>query len=679
MQSRSVLIAVLMIAVTAPPASARLTQLNIARSEIVDLPAFGATGAYEKIVGTFDGEIDPANPRNALIVDLDLAPTVNGKVRYSATFTILKPRDAARANGKLFYMFNNRGTKLELRINDATEVSNDPATAAHFGNGWLNRQGYALAWSGWDGNVKPGPNMESITLPVVRNRDGSSITAPVAAELIPAAPTDTAIALIYPAAPAQPGNGTLTVREHVDDPKTPLTGWHYDGDGRVRLPGPAKPNWIYEFVYTAKDPVPMTIGYAATRDFITFLRTAAADDAGTANPLARPKGLDAVYAFGRSQGGRVQRDFVYWGFNEDEAGTQRRVIDGMIPYATGIGLMWTNFRFAEPTRSAQQHIRARVREKQGPHTFAVRTDPLTGLTDGIFKRCRAREVCPKVMTVDSANEYWNKSSALNHTDAFGRDLNDTAAPDVRLYATASQQHSVGFGERPQPMQACVQLSNPLYQGPLFRALLTAMDAWVTRGVSPPASQVPRVRNRTLVGAADVRFPAIPATSYRGWPALPAAAYHPESLAPLRVLNFEAVPPTDVPGKTYTTLVSQVDADGNEVGGVRVPLLQAPLGTYTGWALLKPGEGGPDLCGQNGQFFPFAATEAERLAAGDPRPSLEKRYASAAAYRAQVAAAIAAQVRARLMLAEDGPAVLADAVDQYTRHSLRGPDAPAAHD
>ncbi len=677
MQWRPLVIAALVCA-AATPASARLTHLNIARTEIIDLPAFGATGAYEKLVGTFDGEIDPTNPRNAVIVDLDLAPTINGKARYSATFTILKPRDATKANGKLFYMFNNRGSKLELRINDATEGSNDPATAVHFGNGWLNRQGYALAWSGWDGNVKPGPNMESIALPVVRNRDGSEITSRVAAELIPTSPADSAFTLIYRAAPAEPANGAMTVREHVDDPKTALAGWSYDGDGRVRLPGPAKPNWIYEFVYTAKDPVPMTIGYAATRDFIDFLRTAAADDIGTPNPLARPKGLDAVYAFGRSQGGRVQRDFVYWGFNEDEAGTKRRVIDGMMPYATGIGLMWTNFRFAEPTRSSQQHIRARIREKEGPHTFAVRTDPLTGRTDGIFKRCHARDVCPKVMNVDSANEYWNKSSALNHTDAFGRDLDDKAAPEVRLYATASQQHSTAFGDRPLPLPGCVQLSNPLYQGPLFRALLAAMDAWVTRGVRPPDSQVPRARDRTLVAAKDVRFPAIPSTSYAGWPPLPAAAYHPESLGELRVLDFDVVPPADVPGKIYVTLVSQVDADGNERGGVRVPLLQAPLGTYTGWALLKPGEGGPDLCGQNGQFFPFAATEAERLAAGDPRPSLEKRYGSAEDYRARVSAAITAQVKARLMLAEDGPAVLADAMDQYANHRFRGPQAPTDH-
>ncbi len=645
---------------------ARLVKIIAGPPILIDLPVFGATGPYLKIVGTFEGEVDPADPHNAGIVDIGLAPTVNGKVRYTSTFYILRPADLSKGNGKLFYFFGNRGSKPDLQwFNDGTP-SNDPTTAEHFGNGFLMRQGYIVAWSGWAGDVAPAPNIMSITLPTATNPDGSAITGLVVAERIPSTSSQTTINLPYASNDLSPANGVLTVREHQLDPKVPVAGWSYVTSRQIQFPGPAKVQWIYEFVYEAKDPIVMGLGHAATRDFLSFLKHAATDDFGNPNPVAMPDGIRAIYSWGRSQGGRVERDFLYWGLNEDESGGM--VIDGMMPYATGAaGRMWMNFRFAQPTVSAQQHSRHHSHEPEFPQTFPVFTDPLTGQTDGLLKRCLVSETCPKFFNIDGGNEYWNKSSSLNHTDAFGSDLDiEVLAPNVRLYSIASIQHNTTFNAKPAPQAACQQMSNPLYNGPIFRALSVALDRWVTLGILPPPSRVPKRSDGTLVPPGATNFPAIPATAYAGWPALPAVQYSPGAMNYNAVQDFSVVPYVDVDNLFYTVLVTQVNTDGNDVAGIRLPYLEAPLGTFTGWSLLKPGMGGPDICGQLGQFIPFANTKAERLAAGDPRPSITERYRNHGAYVSSVAKAAARLQQQGFLLDEDVERI----VDGAARHGVR---------
>jgi hypothetical protein len=644
-------------------AQARLVKMNAGAPVRIDLPAFGPTGAYLKISGTFEGELDPADRRNAVIADIGLAPTTNGKVRYTSTFQILRPADLGKGNRKIFYDFANRGSKRILQwFNDGTP-SNDPGSAAEFGNGFLMRNGYAVAWSGWGGDVRPVPNAMRIELPVPTNPDGSPITGLVLAELIPDAPTGTRMSLPYPASKTTAANGTLTVRQHESDPRTPVAGWTWADPLHIEFPGPAHVQWIYEFVYEAKDPKLMGIGHAATRDFLSFLKYAERDDFGNPNPLARRQPLrggqgglqniESIYAWGRSQGGRVQRDFLRYGFNEDEIG--RAVFDGMMPYATGSGgNIWMNFRFAQPTVSAQQHSRRRSPEPELPHTMAALHDPLTGEIEGILKRCLYTDTCPKVINIDSANEYWNKSSSLNHTDAFGQDLAiDDLAPNARAYFVASIQHNTEFDLTAKPLRFCQQPGNPLYPGPVFRALAVALDQWVWFGVEPPKSVVPLARNGTLVPPQAVRFPRIPARTYAGWPSLPAVEFNPNAMNVNVLMDFSKVPPQPV-GPVYTTLVPQVDQDGNDLGGIRLPFLQTPLGTFTGWGLLKTEYGGakPDICGQLGQFVAFANTKAERLAAGDPRSSIEERYPTRADYVEAVKAAAASLVRERFLLVED---------------------------
>ena len=455
------------------------------------------------------------------------------------------------------------------------------------------------------------------------------------------------------------------MREHGTDAKVPVTGWSYVNSRRITFPGPAKPQWIYEFVYTARDPVVMGIGGAITRDFLSFLKHGEHDDFSNANPVAMPGGLRAIYSWGRSNGGRNQRDMLYWGFNEDENG--RIVIDGMMPYATGSGgSVWMNFRFAQPTSSSRKHERHFAHEPEFPHTFPVRTDPLTGQTDGVSARCLARQNCPKFFNIDGGNEYWNKSSSLNHTDAFGTDLNvEAAVPNVRLYSIASIEHNTTFDQKPELLNECQQMTNPLYNGPVFRALSVALDRWVTNGTLPPASVLPKRSNGTLVPPEQANYPTIPATHYAGWPALPAFEYTPETMNRNAPLDFSVVPYVNLPGPEYTVLVTQVDADGNDVAGIRLPYLVAPLGTHTGWAVLKEGAGFPDTCGQNGTFIPFAKTKAERVAAGDPRPSLQERYRNHGAYVSAVAKSAARLVQDGFLLGEDKDRI----VERAAKHGM----------
>ncbi len=643
---------------------ARLIKINAGPATIIDLAVFGATGPYLKVAGIYEGELEPGDPRNAVIVDIDLAPRVKGKVGYTSTFFILHPLDLSQGNGKLFYDFGNRGNKRILQwFNDGTE-SNDPLTPEHFGHGFLMRQGHIVALNGWAGDVTPGHVM-SIEVPTVVNPNGTSITDMVVAERIPTSPTQTTVNLPYPASSTLPTNGILTVREHQADAKVPVEGWEYVNERQIMFPGPANVQWIYEFVYEAKDPKVHGIGHAATRDFLSFLKYETEDDFGNPNPVAMPGGIQAIYSWGRSQGGRVERDFLYWGFNEDESG--RTVIDGMMPYATGAaGLMWMNFRFSQPTVSAQQHSRHHSHEPEFPHTFPVLTDPLTGQTDGLLARCLPSGNCPKFFNIDGGNEYWNKSSSLNHTDASGRDLNvEALAPNVRIYSITSIEHNTTFDERPELLAQCQQMTNPLYNGPIFRALAVALDQWVTEGILPPRSRVPQRRNGTLVPPQMVNFPGIPATAYAGWPALSPVEFNPGAMNHNAVMDFSVVPPVHVGDLEYTVLVPQVDADGNDIAGIRLPYLEAPLGTHTGWSLLKPGMGGPDICGQNGQFIPFANTMAERLEAGDPRPSIEERYPNREAYVRRVTRAAERLVKQSFLLEEDKERIIKEAAEKGT--------------
>ena len=393
---------------TAPVAEARITRIEITS---VQSPTFegrvfgpsGSVGAYEKLRGKAHGEVDPADPRNALITDVELAPrTAGGKVAYSMDIYILKPIDLSKGNHKLFMEVNNRGGKLFGNFN-GSGGGNNPTTAADAGDAFLMHQGYSLAWNGWDISAAAGGDRLTITVPVATNAGGATITGPSYEYIVFDNDTTTSSTLAYPAATLDKSQAALTVRAHLTDAPVPVpaAGWEYtssDGTAIRLLPAGTRfqQSAIYEFTYTAKNPVVAGLGLAATRDFVSFLRYATADDFGNPNPLAGH--VHHAYTFTVSQPARYLNDFQTLGFNEDEAG--RRVIDGILNWlgaGNGVGI---NFRFAQTARTERNRQNHRYPEANFPFAYPLLTDPYTGKTGGRGVRCAATGTCPKALEVE---------------------------------------------------------------------------------------------------------------------------------------------------------------------------------------------------------------------------------------------------------------------------------------
>ena len=614
--------------------------------------SFGTVGQYERITGTAFGELDPNDPLNAVIVDIQNAPTVGGKVQYSFNFYILKPVNLAQGNHKLMYEPPNRGGKQFGRF-AGIGGGNDPASDTA-PNGFLMNQGYAMAWSGWDASASPSSNGLSavITLQVAKNADGSSITGP-SYEYSTGSGGST-LALTYPAADRNDKTtAVLTHRVHLDDAPVamPSASWNYNAAGTaITLTGGATftRNDIYEFSYTAKDPTVNGVGFAAIRDFNSFLRYAV-----DGNPLAG--NVDRIYTYTLSQPGRLLNDFRHLGFNQDESG--RKVFDGMLQWiAAGDGINM-NLRFSQPgrtERNRQDHLYA---EGVFPFSNVSTTDAITAKTDSRLAKCTATATCPLAMEIYSANEYWVKAASLLHTQPNGTaDLPDS--PYARNYFISSHQHGVGNGTA----GSCQQLTNPLDSSPIQRALFVALDQWVTQGVAPPPSAVPRLADGTLVNPdqASTGFPAIPGVTYTG---LMTTRYRYNYGARFDQGIMDINPPVHgAPyqdnaaenGPIYKAYVPKTDSDGNDIAGIRLPGVSAPLATYTGWAL-RSGPQANDGCEGSGQMIPFAQTKAERLANGDPRPSIEERYKNHGAYVSAVAKAVNDLHQRRLLLDEDADA------------------------
>jgi hypothetical protein len=680
---------------------ARLTRLEILRVE----PAFGGgalggAGAYQHVVARVHGELDPADPHNAVIQDLDLAPRdARGMVEYDTEVELLKPADQARGNGVLLFEVNNRGNKLAVAVFDTgvapgLESYNKLSSP---GDGWLMSQGYTLVWWGWEMDTRPG--LGRILMPeiVAHRRDGSPVTGIVRSELItstPAAslplsrsqqvlgvPPDSYDS--YPAASTDNRTPfpdgflpTLTVRAREQDPRVPLsaTAWSFATCGQggrdatpdpkhLCLPAGFQPGRLYELIYRAQDPLVLGIGFAATRDLGAFLAHARADDQGTANPVWREDQKAIIE--GSSQSGRMIRSLIALGFNQDELG--QRVFDGAYPHIGG-GLLPLNVRFGQPYRAWGEQTDHLYPAYEFPFAYAPQHDPLTGRTAGLLDRCMATGTCPRVFHVATVLEMWEGRQSLGLTDPLGRrDLADP--PSVRTYIMASTQHAPA----PVPLAphgpygTCQQQGNPNPQVWTMRALLTAFAAWVRDGVEPPPSAVPRIAGGTMVAPDQVQFPPIPANSYGGVsrPATVATrvfdTLHVLDFGPLFRAGEESgvitVEPPSVGTASYGVLVPQVDADGNDLGGIRSVFVQAPIGTYTGWNVGRTGafEGG--MCNLQGSFIPFAPDRAARETAGDPRPSLAERYPDQAAYAAVFRTAADRLVAQRFLLPDDAQALV----------------------
>ncbi len=647
----------------APIAQARITQITVlTRGTAFGGFSFPVVGQYEFITGIATGEVNPSNPQNALITDIALAPrNANGNVVYQHNFYILKPVDLSHGNHKMMYEPPNRGSKTYQTLNNTPTGTNDPAALtdpAVLGNSFLWTRGYTTVWSGWENSLGPLTGLTATaTLPVAHGPGNATLTGPGYEYIVTGAAT---FGLTYPAASGKQGapDAVLTHRIHLDDPPqvVPASGWAYTDATHtaIRLTtGNFVNNDIYEFSYVAMNPTVNGLGLAAIRDFNSFLRYSSADDFGTPNPLAGD--VQRIYTETSSQPARTLNDFTHLGFNEDEQ--HRKVFDGMLQWIGAADGLNMNYRWSQTKRTERNRQEELYLEGLYPFANVPTFDPISQTSDWRYKSCEQTNTCPLAMEFYSANEYWVKAGSLMSTDPTGKfDLPDH--PLTRLYLLSSKQHG-GAGD-PTSKGLCQQFLNPLDSAPVQRALWTALDEWSTRGISPPDSQVPKLKDGTLVPPlpqSGVGFPSIPGVTYTG---LKTTRYRfnygpdfyktfiPTINPPVITPPYEDNPAN---GPIYPSYVPKTDSDGNDIAGIRLPELTVPLATYTGWGL-RSGVWANDGCEASGQFIPFQATKAGRVAAGDPRPSVQERYHSFGEYRSKVIDAVDKLVRRRFLICDD---------------------------
>lgn len=649
------------------------------REPFADAHCFGDAGPYERLVGRAHFAVDPEAPAYAEIVDLDRAPrNAGGLVEYAADVCILKPVGSGKR--RLFFGYGNRGNKRELQFFNDAPASNAPRTLRDAGNGFLMRRGYTVVWAAWEGDLLPGDGRMLLDVPVARD-DAAPLTGLVRTEFIADRSGISSFPLSgwastrsYPTVSLDPSRAKLTRRRYPDDAREaiPSDAWAFartergvgldaqgaesalvESDTHIHVFDGFEPGWIYELVYTARDPRPYGVGHAVVRDLVSFLRYDDTDRRGAANPLADT--TDKAYAWGRSQTGRCIRDFVHRGYNADARG--RRVFDGVMPHVSGGGLMWMDHRFARVVNPAgQQYEDHENCADRFPFAYGASTDHLTGRRDAILKR---PETDPLVLHTQSATEYWQRRGSLVHTDTEGRDLEP---PDkVRIYLWASSQHFADPNAVRPARGNCRHYGNVVQTSMLLRAMLDALDAWATHGTEPPASRIPRRADGTLVEfeAWRAQFPRIPGVMVpSGANSLPLYDFGPAFERGL--LTRE--PPEVAHAGGYAVLVPAADADGNDVAGVRAPMVAAPLGTCTGWNLRARGFGHGAMHEFTGSYIPFPDTDSEAAMTGDPRASVLARYRDAGGYGAAIEAAARRLVDERLMLEEDVDRVVTRAQD-----------------
>ncbi len=611
-----------------------LLSLEIEKVEpLADGAAFGEAGAYERVIAVARGEVDLSTPANSGIALIDKAPrNAAGKVEYATSVFILRPRDPTRGNGRILYEVNNRGRKMLFgNIADGPQGVNDPKALADLGNAFPLRLGYTIVWSGWDPDA-PRANMGlALTAPVATN-NGQPIARTVREEWVSGTRVGVleAFKLSHEAATLEQPRARLTVRERADDEprELPLNQWSFVDARSIRLREgtQARPGFLYEFHYEAKNPKVQGLGFAATRDVVSWLRHSPEAVKATGRPMTH------ALAIGFSQAGRYLRNHISEGFNRDEQG--RRVFDGIHSHIAGVGRVFFNAPFAQPARTNTQHEDHGFPENEFPFSTATLSDPLTGRSGSLF---RGDGSDPLLIETNTSTEYWQKGASLLHTDALG--TTDVTLPEnSRVYMIAGTQHGGRAGATTDPGPN-LNPRNPHNPMPAVRALLVALDEWVVSGTAPPPSRVPTLASGTLVEADKTGFPAVPGAAI------------------VRTTNAVA-PPGDwvnpvAPDKAYRTLVSKVDADGNEVAGICLPDIAVPLATYTGWNEYKPPYPAGEIADRDGSCLPLPVDRAAREASGDPRPSIAERYRSGADYVARVQAVVTQLMSDRLLLAEDG--------------------------
>jgi hypothetical protein len=630
--------------------------LEVSRQELVlDGAPFGAAGAYEKLAGVIRFAVDPAHGSHRVIADLDRAPrNARGLVESWADFYLLRPVNGGTR--RLLLDIPNRGRKVAFGLFNSVARSNDPTSREDFGNGFLMREGWTVAWVGWQPDVPRQDGMMALTVPRV-----AGLTGRVRCEFHPnlaaaSLPLADRYHIPHPVARLDDPGAELTVREHGGAPAVPVDrrAWRFARAAggevvpdatHIWLAGGFQPGKIYDCLYEAQDPPVTGLGFTAVRDTASFLRFGSA---ASGNPCAGR--LDRSHVFGISQSGRFLRHLLHLDLVEDEE--ERLVFDGAIPHVAGARRGEFNLRFGQPSLNALHAVGDLF-----PFTDLEQEDPLTGQRGALLGGLCARARPPKIFTINTAAEYWRGDASLVHTDVAGK--GDVTAPaNVRMYLFAGAQHTPGaippLAVDPNTGARGHHSFGVLDYSPLLRSALVNLDHWVGEGVEPPASAVPRIDQGSAVAAETLRA---------AFESIPGARFPDRIPRPVR-LDFgadvdrgvAAMPPKI--GAPYATFVSGVDADGNETAGLRSWELRVPLATLTGWNPRHPDQGAPgDLMSMMGSTLLFPRTAAERTRSGDPRPSIEERYPSRQDYLDRVRAAAEEMVRERYLLAEDvAPAV-----------------------
>jgi len=664
---------------TATTAQARVIGIAIEKkvSPAFDGASFGGAGQYETLVGKAFGELDPKDPHNAVIQDIELAPrNARGQVEYTATFQIVKPVDMTKASHLMWHDVPNRGGRVTIL----------PIERA---NGDI---GLSSGWQGDNsGKTAPGPNNDYVVVPIAKNTDGSPITGRVMARIMNASGNDSWPMIIHsnpmPYRPASLDTKEARLTTHASEtidgtigataeiapsdwafakcsPENPFPGT--PDPTQICLKNGFDPNLLYQVTFTAKDPPVLGIGFAAFRDVGSFFRNAAQDDAGTPNPIA--SGVSWAITRGVSQSGNFVRGFIHLGFNQDEAG--RQVYDGAWPIIAGRRVA-LNYRFALPDGVLKLYEAG----SEGPQWWGAAPDPVRGLpAAGILDRCDATHTCPKIIEHFGAAEVWGLKLTPEWVGSAGDA--DLALPgNVRRYYIPSTQHGGGrggFSTAAAAPPSCPSAgwgtgalpSNPVPHTQTVNAIRAHFRAWVMKGVAPPPSRYPTLAAGTLVDATAEAM---------GFPGLPGLPAHAPSGLINPALDYDFGPQfnymdgsgvqTVMPPRIKHVIklkVPRVDADGNELGGVPVVLRDAPLGTYLGWNITAAGFHKGHICNYAGGMIPFANTKAERIANEDPRPSLEERYVDHAGYVAAVEAAAHMAVAEGFLLEGDAKALIAAA-------------------
>lgn len=628
------------------------------RTDILDGRPFGAAGPYERIIGKMYFSVPVANPHDRRIVDLTNAVNLaHGEVAFSADFSAIRPKNPQKGNESMLLEVPNRGHAGIVSL-----VDGGTADLANVGDGWLLRRGFTIVALGWQWDAT-GAGALKLYAPIAQAH-GRTIHGLLRGDLTLARRQDVIPlghyilgkigGIEYPVSDPNDARNELTVRDARHAPRVLIarSRWRFamrvngkvtPDDRHIYLQGGFQPGKIYEYVYAVQDPVVAGLGFAAVRDFASWAK----HDPGALTPVVR------VYGEGISQDGRYLRDFLYQGFNADEQG--RIALDGVLAHVAGAGRGSFNYRFAQPSRDAQPTSSIDFPTDIFPFTDEPEVDPETGKRAGLLDAAKALHVVPKIFLSCTSYEYWGRAAGLITITADGkRDIR--IGPNVRVYHLTGLQHFSGPfpPEKGRDVLDGQEPMSPLPVKYFWRAMIANMDAWVRNGTRPPASRYPHIGDGTLVPLEKYAFPAIPGVNR---PTEASAARHLDFGPHWQRTDILSRQPPGI-GTAFPVLVPQVNADGNERDGVRLPEITVPLATYTGWNLRDPSIGGAaQRVSFEGSYIAFAKTKAQRQRMGDPRPSIEERYASESDYLKRYGLAVKELVAEGWILPEDKPAMI----------------------